>query len=53
MFLLYFMIFLTVNSFCCFNVMLARSAQSGFVCTHVAISLYFELVRLILVVKMQ
>ena len=45
MFQLYFMMFLTVHSFCCFIVILARSAQSGFVDTHAAILLYFELVR--------
>ena len=47
MFLLYFMIFLTVSSFCCFIVILARSDQSGFVDTHAAILLYLELVILI------
>ena len=41
------MIFLTVNSFCCLVEILARLAQSGFVGTHAAILLYFELVRLI------
>ena len=47
MFKLHFMMFLTVfNSFCRFIVILARSAQSGFVGTHTAILLYFELVRL-------
>ena len=44
MFLLYFKIFLF--SFCCFIEILARLAQSGFVDTHAAILLYFELVRL-------
>ena len=46
-FQLYFMIFSTVSSFSCFIAILAPSAQSGFVDTHAAILLYFELVRLI------
>ena len=45
MFQLYFMILLF--SSCCFIVILARSAQSGFVDTHAAILLYFERIRLI------
>ena len=47
LFQLYFMIFSTVSSFCCFIVILACSAQSGFVDTRAAIVLYFELVILI------
>ena len=36
---LYFMISLTVSSFGCFSVILARLAQSGFVDTHAVILL--------------
>ena len=50
MFQLYFKIYLTVSSFCCFIVILARSAQSGFVDTYAAIVFlpcrtYFWLLR--------
>ena len=47
MFQLYFMIFLTVSSFGCLSVILPRLAQSGFVDTHAAMLLHFELVILI------
>ena len=51
MFQLYFTIFLSVSLFCCFIVILARSAHSGFIDTHAAIYCILSLSDLFLLVK--